>query len=170
MCSVCANRSATRRIDDDARLLGVEILLISIEPLMSANKRHDHLALGLERVAGRPLRRDANAANCFRRSRLAAFRGHVLAERTPAITTELRARYVVRITVRITIRQRATHSAQNFLPGIRSVPHFEQRILGSQLVEQRLGVFQVGGIEAFCEPAVDLGEHGALLVDFALPF
>src|SRR6266849_3548014 len=56
------------------------------------------------------------------------------------------------------------HSAQNFLPGIPSVPHFEQRILCSQLVEQRLGISQVGGVEAFGEPAVDFGEHRARLV------
>src|SRR5712692_10428928 len=48
-------------------------------------------------------------------------------------------------------------SAQNFSPGIASVPHFEQRILCSQLVEQRLGILQIGGIEALGEPAIDSG-------------
>ena len=33
-----------------------------------------------------------------------------------------------------------------------------------QLVEQRLGVFQVGGVEAFSEPAINFGEHCARLV------
>src|SRR5260370_39045341 len=55
------------------------------------------------------------------------------------------------------------HSAQNFLPGIPSVPHFEQRILRFQFLEQCLRVFQVGGIEALGEPAVDFAEHRASL-------
>ena len=33
-----------------------------------------------------------------------------------------------------------------------------------QLVEQRLGVFQVGGVEALGEPVVDFGEHRARFV------
>ena len=37
-------------------------------------------------------------------------------------------------------------------------------MLSAQLVEQRLGVFQVGGVEAFGEPVVDFGEHRARLV------
>jgi len=43
-------------------------------------------------------------------------------------------------------------------PSRLSLPHFEQRIfppderLSAQLIEQRLGFFQVGGIEAFGEP------------------
>src|SRR5271155_4828991 len=38
----------------------------------------------------------------------------------------------------------------------------------AQLVEQRLGVLQVGGVEAFGEPVVDVGEHRARLVALAL--
>jgi hypothetical protein len=38
-----------------------------------------------------------------------------------------------------------------------------------EFVEQRLGVPQVGGIEAFGEPAVDFGENRAGLFAFALP-
>jgi hypothetical protein len=34
----------------------------------------------------------------------------------------------------------------------------------AQFVEQRLGVFQIGGVEALGEPVVDLGEHRAGLV------
>jgi MFS family permease len=37
-----------------------------------------------------------------------------------------------------------------------------------QFLQQRLGVLQVGGVEAFGEPAVDLGEHRARLVAMAL--
>ena len=37
----------------------------------------------------------------------------------------------------------------------------------AQFVEQRLGVFQVGGLEALGEPVVDVGENRARLV--ALP-
>jgi hypothetical protein len=62
----------------------------------------------------------------------------------------------------------APHSAQNFRPARFSVPHFEQRILRTPLVEQRLGVFEIGGIEAFGEPAVDFGEHRARVVATAL--
>src|SRR5216683_3190034 len=62
------------------------------------------------------------------------------------------------------------HSAQNRLPGKLSVPHFEQRmshsivVLSRQVVEQCLGVFQVGGVETFGEPAIYLTEHRACLV------
>ena len=35
---------------------------------------------------------------------------------------------------------------------------------GAQLVQQRLGVLQIGGVEAFGEPVVDLGDHRARLV------
>src|SRR5271167_2338196 len=43
------------------------------------------------------------------------------------------------------------HSAQNFLPGIPSVPHLVQRISVVQLVEQGLGVDQIGSVEALGE-------------------
>jgi hypothetical protein len=36
-----------------------------------------------------------------------------------------------------------------------------QRVLFDQFVEQCLGVFQIGGVEAFGEPAIDVGEHCA---------
>ena len=42
------------------------------------------------------------------------------------------------------------------------------RRLASQFIEQRLGVLQVGGVEALGEPAVDFGEHRARLVAAAL--
>src|SRR6202040_432803 len=38
----------------------------------------------------------------------------------------------------------------------------------SQLIEQRLGLFEVGGIEAFGEPAEDWGEQGGRLLRPAL--
>ena len=62
----------------------------------------------------------------------------------------------------------APQSAQNLRPSRLSRPHFEQRILRSQFLEQSLCVFQVGGIEAFGEPVVDGGEHRARLVATAL--
>ncbi len=50
-----------------------------------------------------------------------------------------------------------------------SLPHFEQRMSQLlKLVEQSLGVVQVGGVEAFGEPVVDVGEHRARLVATAL--
>jgi hypothetical protein len=33
--------------------------------------------------------------------------------------------------------------------------------LRAQFVEQRLGLLQIGGIEALGEPVADFGEHGA---------
>src|ERR1700719_4697139 len=41
---------------------------------------------------------------------------------------------------------------RSFLPGI----------LTAQLLEQRLGIFQIGGVEALCEPVVVFGDHRAL--------
>jgi hypothetical protein len=40
--------------------------------------------------------------------------------------------------------------------------------LPAQLLEQRLGFFQVGGVEAFGEPAVDFGEHSSRFITLAL--
>jgi hypothetical protein len=62
----------------------------------------------------------------------------------------------------------AAHSLQNFCSAGFSAPHVGQFTSRTQLVEQRLGVFQVGGVEAFGEPAVDFGQHRARLVAFAL--
>jgi hypothetical protein len=36
-----------------------------------------------------------------------------------------------------------------------------RRVLVAQLLDQRLGVLQVGGVEALGEPAADLGKHRA---------
>src|SRR5215469_5023445 len=58
--------------------------------------------------------------------------------------------------------------AQNLRPSRLSLSHFEQRILFAQLVQQRLSFLQIGGVEAFGEPVVDLGEHRAGLVATAL--
>src|SRR5215469_7329625 len=62
----------------------------------------------------------------------------------------------------------APHSLQNFNPSGFSVLHFVHSIypfpLRAQFVEQRLGVLQVGGVEAFGEPVVDLAEHRARLL------
>src|ERR1700730_13283189 len=41
-------------------------------------------------------------------------------------------------------------------------------LIGAQLIEQRLGVLKIGGIEAFGEPAVDFGEHRPRFVATAL--
>src|SRR5215469_1176788 len=52
----------------------------------------------------------------------------------------------------------AAHCSQNFSPSGFSAPHFEQRIatfalaLVAQFLEQRLGVLQIGGVEALSEP------------------
>ena len=58
----------------------------------------------------------------------------------------------------------AAHSLQNLAPSRFSAPHFEQRMLSAQLVEQRLGLFQVGGVESLGEPVVDFREHHARFV------
>jgi hypothetical protein len=46
--------------------------------------------------------------------------------------------------------------------GTAHIPPVER--LSAQLIEQRLGPFQVGGIEAFGEPGINLGQDGARLV------
>jgi hypothetical protein len=46
--------------------------------------------------------------------------------------------------------------------------YFGRRTLSTQLVEQRLGILQIGGVEALGEPVVDLGEHPARFVASAL--
>ena len=50
--------------------------------------------------------------------------------------------------------------------GAAHVPRFALA-LAAQLVQQRLGVLQVGGVEALGEPVVDLGEHSGGLVALA---
>src|SRR5215472_4627952 len=66
----------------------------------------------------------------------------------------------------------AAHSLQNLAPSRFSAPHLEQRISAlafmTQLVEQGLGVLQVGALEAFGEPVVDLSEHRARFVALGL--
>src|SRR6266852_4669245 len=57
----------------------------------------------------------------------------------------------------------AAHSLQNFCSGGFSAPQAGQFISTTHLVEQCLRVFQIGGVEAFGEPVVDLGEHRAVL-------
>jgi hypothetical protein len=37
-------------------------------------------------------------------------------------------------------------------------------LIGAQLVEICLGVFQIGGVEALGEPVIDVGEHRARLI------
>jgi hypothetical protein len=58
----------------------------------------------------------------------------------------------------------AAHSLQNFCSAGFSAPHVGQFTSRTQLVEQSLGVLQVGGVEALGEPAVNFGQHGARLV------
>src|SRR6266851_2169433 len=38
----------------------------------------------------------------------------------------------------------------------------------AEFVEQRLGVLQIGGVEALGEPAIDLGEHRSRFIAIAL--
>jgi hypothetical protein len=45
---------------------------------------------------------------------------------------------------------------------------FRNAPLSPQLVEQRLRIFQIGGVEALGKPVVDVGEHRARLVATAL--
>ena len=74
---------------------------------------------------------------------------------------------MVRLTTAIRLRQsRLSHSE-------RSAPKEDCRVASSaqlaiQFTEQGFGVFQVGGVQAFGEPAVDVGEHRARLVASAL--
>jgi hypothetical protein len=56
--------------------------------------------------------------------------------------------------------------------GCRFGTHFYERSvrrwLSSELIEERLSVFQVGGVEALGEPVVDLGEHRVRFIPLAL--
>ena len=63
--------------------------------------------------------------------------------------------------------------AQNFRPVLLSVPHLLQRMfpgprLAAQLVEQCLGLSQIGAVEALGEPAVNFGEHRPRFVAAAM--
>ena len=62
----------------------------------------------------------------------------------------------------------AAHSLQNFCSGRFSAPHVGQFTSRTQLVEQCLGVLEIGGVEALGEPTVDFGEHRARFVATAL--
>src|SRR5216683_2628744 len=62
----------------------------------------------------------------------------------------------------------AAHSLQNFCSARFSAPHVGQFTSRTQLVEQCLGVLEVGGVEAFGEPAVDFGEHRSRFIAAAL--
>src|ERR1700730_14845717 len=62
----------------------------------------------------------------------------------------------------------AAHCSQNLSPAGFSAPKFEQSMSDTQVIEQRLCVLQVGGVEAFGEPAVDVGEHSARLIAITL--
>src|SRR5215469_15095477 len=58
----------------------------------------------------------------------------------------------------------AAHSLQNFCSAGFSAPHVGQFTSGTKLVEQRLGVLQIGGVEALSEPVVDFSQHRTCLV------
>jgi len=92
-------------------------------------------------------------------------------ERGAAFSAELRALW---------IRDRARRAPQLELGATLGAEHRVHEILGiafgaphcglrTKLVEQRLGLFQVGCVEAFGEPVVDFREHRARFVAFALP-
>ena len=59
-------------------------------------------------------------------------------------------------------RQRSGGSA---FPGIPSEPHLGQPMPVAELIEQRPGVFQVGGAKALGKPVVDIGEHCAGFIE-----
>ena len=62
----------------------------------------------------------------------------------------------------------AAHSLQNFAPRDSRLHTSRTSLSGTQLIEEGFGVLQIGGIESFSEPVVDLGEHRAPLVASAL--
>ncbi len=66
----------------------------------------------------------------------------------------------------------APHSLQKAASGRLSLLQLGHSIdlLPRQFVEQRLGVFQIGGVEALGEPVVDFGEHRARFVADVLSF
>jgi len=151
-----------RRVDDRAGLLRVEVLHQLGRALDIREQRRDRLALALGR---RQIRRDLADAN----RRISFYLRCRRYKRCGALSAEFEARRILEATLGTDQRQRVGwHCPQNFMPSGFSNPHLPQRILGSQLVEQRLGVFQISGVEALGEPAVDFGEHRKSLVSFAL--
>src|SRR6266851_5099685 len=106
-----------RGVDNRAGLFRIEVAHQLGRALDVREQRRDRLALALDRLGSLPLRRDPNAAICSRCERLATVHAHILAELPAAISTELRARRVVRITVRTAIRQWAPALGAEFLAG-----------------------------------------------------
>src|SRR5712692_6397158 len=106
-----------RRIDDGTRLLRIEVTHQFGRALDVGKQRGDRLAFALDCLGSLPLRRDPNAAICSRCERLATVHAHSLAELPAAISTELCARRVVRITVRTATRQRTPALGAEFLAG-----------------------------------------------------
>src|ERR1022692_3125553 len=82
---------------------------------------------------------------------------HFLQNRAPILTDALQAGQIN--------SSFAPHPSQNEASEGLSWLHLAQSIgLGTQLVEQRLGVLEIGSVEALGEPVVDVCEHRARLV------
>jgi hypothetical protein len=90
-------------------------------------------------------------------------------QRSSAISTKPRTWSAVRTARETTVRQRSPALGAELLARDSFGPAFSATHLGAQLVEQRLGVLQIGGVEALGEPVVDLGEHCAPIVAVTLP-
>ena len=86
---------------------------------------------------------------------------HFLQNRAPGLTDAL---HVGQINSSF-----APHPSQNEASEGLSLLHFAHSIeLSAEILKQRLGVFQIGGIKTFGEPVVDVREHRAGLVATAL--
>src|SRR6516225_6240762 len=91
-------------------------------------------------------------------------------ERGSALTAKPFARQVVRAAYRTTVgKRRTTATAESLVlrvvaPAFRTAHISPIERLYAQLIEQRLGIFQIGGIEALSQPVVDFTEHHARLV------
>jgi len=66
------------------------------------------------------------------------------------------------VVVHIDVHKGNRHTVHKLAVG--HAENYRLEPLGAQLVEQRLGLFQVGSVEALGEPAVDVGEHRARFV------
>src|SRR5216683_2933282 len=132
----------------------------SVEPLISANSavtvlRSPSIASDVGAASAVTLIGDSEELAGGKSGRAAASTvPHFLQNRAPGLANVLQ--------VGQASSSFAPHPSQNDASAGLSLLHFVQSIwLRAKLLKQGLSVLQIGSIEAFSEPAVDLGEHRA---------
>jgi hypothetical protein len=161
-----------RRINDRARFFGIEVLLQLRRALDIREQRGDRFALPfycgrvcfLCSYIDRLTRFTGGGLNCGRYER----------QRCSALVAEFRA-WRIRRSASGALRREGCRTLAAELrtfaivcAALCTANFSPSRHLLTQLIEERFGVFQVGGVESFGEPVVDFGEHCAGLVAVAL--